>query len=66
MVAPLAEELLFRMILQGWLEKQMPRLRRRGPQLLRPLTPAIPIIASAPIFAAMHQLRDQRRCSCWP
>jgi membrane protease YdiL (CAAX protease family) len=50
-VAPVVEEFLFRLLLQGWLEKADRRLRRR----LRLLLPgALPIATVAALFAAMH------------
>ncbi len=58
-VAPIVEEFLFRLLLQGWLEKADRRLRRR----LRPLRPlvrgALPIVTVSALFAAMHYRGDQ-------
>lgn len=53
-VAPLTEELLFRLILQGWLEASERHLRRREPRPHR-LTPGLmPVMLSAGFFAALH------------
>jgi membrane protease YdiL (CAAX protease family) len=55
-VAPIVEEFLFRLLLQGWLEKADRRLRRR----LRALAPgALPVVTVAVFFAAMHYRGDQ-------
>ncbi len=54
LVAPLAEELLFRVILQGWLEKkQIESRKRRG---IEPAEPAgfAPIVAVSLVFGMMH------------
>jgi membrane protease YdiL (CAAX protease family) len=53
-VAPLTEEFIFRLVLQGWLESLERRLRRRI-YLLRRITAGLaPIGAVALLFAAMH------------
>lgn len=53
-VAPLVEELLFRVLLQGWLEARESRWRRRWP-LLRALPRGVlPIALPALVFASMH------------
>jgi membrane protease YdiL (CAAX protease family) len=52
-LAPVAEELLFRLLLQGWLESAVRRLR---PQLGWPrrCCDAVPIVISSVVFAAIH------------
>jgi membrane protease YdiL (CAAX protease family) len=56
--APLAEELVFRLLLQGWLEKLEGRARRRFPLLRGLLRGAFrglfPVAFVAVLFAAMH------------
>jgi membrane protease YdiL (CAAX protease family) len=54
-VAPLAEELLFRVLFQGWLERALRRRRAWGIRVDR----VLPIVASALVFAAMHQGADR-------
>jgi membrane protease YdiL (CAAX protease family) len=57
-VAPLAEEFLLRVVLQGWLEKKQIELRvRRGGS---PEGPAGfgPIVVAGAVFAALHQWPD--------
>lgn len=53
-VAPLAEELLFRVILQGWLEKKTVESRRRWG--VEPAEPAGwgPIVATSFVFGMLH------------
>lgn len=53
-VAPLAEELLFRVLLQGWLEARESRWRRLWPPLRRLPRGVVPIALPALIFASMH------------
>jgi membrane protease YdiL (CAAX protease family) len=53
-VAPIGEELLFRVILQGWLERQAKQLRSRGGNAAL-LAGGLPIFASSALFASMHQ-----------
>jgi membrane protease YdiL (CAAX protease family) len=57
-VAPVSEELLFRVVLQGWLERRVRLLRRRGFRLAGWL-PGLPILVSAAFFATMHQGYDR-------
>jgi hypothetical protein len=54
-VAPVAEEFFFRVLLQGWLEKVERTWRRRLPMLRRwmPLG-AMPILISSTVFAGQH------------
>jgi membrane protease YdiL (CAAX protease family) len=53
-VAPLTEELVFRLLLQGWLEMLERRLRRRVAWLRRVVAGLLPIVPVALLFAAMH------------
>ncbi len=54
-VAPVAEEFLFRLLLQGWLESSVERWRPRLPTLGRLLPGASgPILLSSLVFAAAH------------
>lgn len=53
-VAPIAEELIFRLVLQGWLECVERRLRRRIPFLRGILAGVVPVTTVAVLFAAMH------------
>ncbi|MGD9722617.1 MAG: lysostaphin resistance A-like protein [Pirellulales bacterium] len=59
-VAPLVEEFLLRVLVQGWLEKKQLEHRLRS-DLMAPDEPAGfgPIIVSAAIFAALHGWPDQ-------
>lgn len=54
-VAPIVEEFLFRVVLQGWLEKAERRRRRTFP-LLRRITPraVLPIVFTSLFFASLH------------
>jgi membrane protease YdiL (CAAX protease family) len=53
-VAPLFEEFLFRVVLQGWLEKAEQALRRRSPGMLSAPRGVWSIVLSSLIFAAAH------------
>lgn len=54
-VAPLAEEILFRLFLQGWLEKVDRRLRRRLPGLVRWCRwGTLPVVTTSVLFALPH------------
>jgi membrane protease YdiL (CAAX protease family) len=55
-IAPVVEEFLFRVLLQGWLEARERRWRRRAPPWLRGFVPraAVPIVLVALLFALMH------------
>jgi len=54
-VAPITEEFLFRVVLQGWLEAEGRRLRRRLPSLRRLFPGALgPIVLSSFLFGLMH------------
>ncbi len=53
-VAPVAEEFFFRVLLQGWLEAAERRHRRRLRWLSRFLPGAAPIALSSLLFAALH------------
>jgi membrane protease YdiL (CAAX protease family) len=54
LVAPIAEEVLFRLLLQGWLEALERRWRRRLPALRRVVRGLLPILAASLAFAALH------------
>jgi membrane protease YdiL (CAAX protease family) len=54
-VAPLSEELLFRVILQGWLE----RVLRRRSRAWRGAQRVLPILISSALFSVMHQGADR-------
>ncbi len=55
LVAPVAEEFFFRVLLQGWMEKVERTWRRRLPMLRRWMPPgAMPIFISSIIFAGQH------------
>lgn len=52
-IAPLVEEFLFRLVLQGWLERV--EMRLPGPLAIRRWARgALPILISAALFASMH------------
>jgi membrane protease YdiL (CAAX protease family) len=53
-VAPIAEELIFRLVVQGWLERVERRLRRRISFLRGILAGVAPVTTVAILFAAMH------------
>jgi membrane protease YdiL (CAAX protease family) len=54
LVAPVVEEFLFRVVLQGWLESAERRIRRRV-AAARTLLPGVaPVAASSIFFAALH------------
>lgn len=53
-IAPLVEEFLFRVVLQGWLEAVDGRWRRRWRALRSLPRAAVPIIISSAVFAALH------------
>jgi membrane protease YdiL (CAAX protease family) len=53
-VAPIAEEFLFRLLLQGWLEAVERRLRRQIPFLRHTMRGLMPVAISASVFALMH------------
>jgi membrane protease YdiL (CAAX protease family) len=52
--APVVEEVVFRLVLQGWLEACEPPWRRRMPQLRRWRRGRLPIVISSTVFAAVH------------
>ncbi len=56
-VAPLAEELFFRVVLQGWLERRWFAYREQG-GFVAALARGLPIVLSATLFAAFHQFYD--------
>jgi membrane protease YdiL (CAAX protease family) len=54
LIAPVTEELVFRLLLQGWLELLERRLRRRI-RLVRRLGPGVaPVALTSLVFAALH------------
>ncbi len=53
-VTPIAEELVFRLLIQGWLEKLERRLRRRFRPLRRLVAGALPVGLVTAMFAALH------------
>lgn len=53
-VAPVVEELIFRVVLQGWLENVERRLRRRARIRLGWAAGMAPVLTSSLLFAAMH------------
>ena len=53
-VAPIVEEFLFRLLLQGWLEAVELRLRRPGSELRRLVPGLAPVLLTSVLFAAMH------------
>jgi membrane protease YdiL (CAAX protease family) len=60
-VAPITEELLFRLVLQGWLESLERRMRRRIPAMRQFLPGVMPVITVAVLFAAMHMRKSEPR-----
>ncbi|MCE5269387.1 MAG: CPBP family intramembrane metalloprotease [Planctomycetaceae bacterium] len=59
-VAPVTEELLFRLLLQGWLESVERRWRRRLVALRQMTAGLLPISAVALLFAAVHYREPER------
>jgi membrane protease YdiL (CAAX protease family) len=53
-VAPITEELVFRLLLQGWLESVERHARRQIPRLRRIVVGLIPVAIVAMLFAAIH------------
>ena len=53
-VAPLFDELFFRVLLQGWLESVWHRRRRKHPELRSAPVSWLPIVLPAALFALMH------------
>lgn len=53
-VAPIVEEFLFRLVLQGWLEAVERRLRRRIAFLRQWVPGAVPVVLVATLFAGIH------------
>jgi membrane protease YdiL (CAAX protease family) len=53
-LAPIVEEFLFRMVLQGWLEAVWSRGRRKNPELRQPPSSWYPLLLPAALFAFIH------------
>lgn len=53
-VAPLVEEFTYRLVLQGWVEAEERRARRRIPKLRRLVPGAIPVVTVSVLFALRH------------
>ncbi len=53
-MAPLVEELLFRVLLQGWLESRESRWRRAWSPLRRLPRGVVPVVMPALVFASLH------------
>jgi membrane protease YdiL (CAAX protease family) len=53
-VAPITEELVFRLVLQGWFEAAERRMRRQMPWLRRIVAGLVPVLTVALLFAAIH------------
>lgn len=53
LITPLAEEFVYRLVIQGWLESTEPLLRRRFSSLRR-LPGVLPLLFSAGLFAFLH------------
>jgi membrane protease YdiL (CAAX protease family) len=58
-VAPLTEEFLFRVLLQGWLEAVWSRRRRKRPGLRKAPRSWLPVVLPAAAFALMHLRRGK-------
>jgi membrane protease YdiL (CAAX protease family) len=59
-LAPIVEEFLFRVVLQGWLEAERRRWRRQMPTLRRLLPGAVgPIVLSSVLFGRLHFRVDE-------
>lgn len=54
LLAPALEELIFRVLIQGWLEKLIRKVRRTRMQWRALQVGAIPIVVSASLFAVVH------------
>jgi NADH:ubiquinone oxidoreductase subunit 5 (subunit L)/multisubunit Na+/H+ antiporter MnhA subunit len=53
-VAPLVEEFMYRVVLQGWMEAEVRRARRRVPKLRRFAPGLIPVVLVSLLFAMRH------------
>jgi len=53
-ITPITEELLFRLLLQGWLEALERRVRKRFPLLKRLVAGILPVALVSLMFAALH------------
>ncbi|MGQ9575724.1 MAG: CPBP family glutamic-type intramembrane protease [Thermoguttaceae bacterium] len=59
LVAPLTEEILFRLLLQGWLEALERRLRRTVPALRRQVPGLAPVVIASLLFAGVHSRKAE-------
>jgi membrane protease YdiL (CAAX protease family) len=53
-IAPVTEEVLFRLLLQGWMEAQETSIRRAVPALRRLVRGTVAVVPTSALFAAMH------------
>jgi membrane protease YdiL (CAAX protease family) len=60
-IAPITEELIFRLLLQGWLESVERRMRRQMRWLRRILIGLLPVMTVATLFAAIHFRAPEHR-----
>jgi membrane protease YdiL (CAAX protease family) len=58
-VAPVTEELIFRLLLLGWLESLERRMRRRAALLRQVVAGLVPVTMVSLLFAAMHFRRPE-------
>lgn len=54
LMAPIVEEFLFRLLLQGWMESAEGRLRRWFPAVRRLIPGTVPIVLASLLFASLH------------
>jgi len=54
LLAPLLEELMFRVVIQGWMEKAIRAARRNNLRLRAVPAGAVPIVVSSLLFALLH------------
>jgi membrane protease YdiL (CAAX protease family) len=60
-LAPITEELIFRLLLQGWLETVERRLRRKVRWLRHIVLGLVPVVVVATLFAAIHAREPSQR-----
>jgi membrane protease YdiL (CAAX protease family) len=53
-IAPITEEFVFRLLLQGWLESLERRMRRQIPAMRQITLGIVPLMSTAILFAAIH------------